>query len=102
VKNKMLINPVFETEYRAMAHTDANFIVVKATKKAQYKSFKGIPKETEENHDYLVLEANFVHEEVCNPCSSRVSIFSSLYIGVVELVVPFFVFLLFFYFLLGF
>jgi len=79
----MLINPVFETEYRAMAHTDANFIVVKATKKAQYKSFKGIPKETEENHDYLVLEANFVHEEVCNPCSSRVSIFSSLCIEVV-------------------
>ena len=32
--------------------------------KAQFKSLKNITKKTQENHDYLILEANFVHEEV--------------------------------------
>jgi len=37
--------------------------VVKATDKA-FKSLEGIPKETETNHGYLILKANFVHENI--------------------------------------
>ena len=37
---------------------------VKVTIRAQFKSLKSMPKETQENHDFLVLKVNFVFEEV--------------------------------------
>ena len=37
---------------------------VKATVKTHSKNLKSIPKETQENYVYLVLEKNFIHEEV--------------------------------------